>query len=134
MFGLSVEYLLILLVAALFVIGPDRLPGTINLFGTYSVTSAFLPALTRSRGAVVNILSITAWAPIPVIPAYSISKAAAFSLRRPPESVAHAIFDGVEQGKDEIFPDPVSAAMAESWRSGAAKALERQYAALARPS
>ena len=48
--------------------------------------------------------------------------------------MAHAIFDGVEQGEDEIFPDPVSAAMAESWRSGAAKALERQYAALARPS
>jgi hypothetical protein len=44
--------------------------------------------------------------------------------------VARAIFDGVEQGQDDIFPDPMSQSLAESWRSGAAKALERQYAAL----
>jgi hypothetical protein len=47
-----------------------------------------------------------------------------------PESVARAIFDGVEKGEEDIFPDPMSESMAESWRSGAAKALERQYAAL----
>ncbi len=48
-----------------------------------------------------------------------------------PQSVARAIFDGVENGDDDIFPDPLSATMAESWRNGAAKALERQNAALA---
>jgi len=48
-----------------------------------------------------------------------------------PESVARAIFDGVEKGEEDIFPDPMSESMAESWRSGAAKALERQFAALA---
>jgi hypothetical protein len=37
----------------------------------------------------------------------------------------------VEHGEEEIFPDPFSASIAESWRSGAAKALERQWAALA---
>ena len=47
-----------------------------------------------------------------------------------PESVARAIFDGVEKGEEEIFPDPMSESMAESWRSGAAKAFERQTAAL----
>jgi short-subunit dehydrogenase len=46
-----------------------------------------------------------------------------------PESVARAIFDGVEKEEEEIFPDPLSASMAEGWRSGAAKALERQFAA-----
>jgi len=52
----------------------------VNLFGTYAVTQAFLPAVTRSRGAIVNILSVNALAPMPfVIPAYSVSKAAAFS-------------------------------------------------------
>ena len=52
----------------------------VNLFGTYAVTQAFLPAVTRSRGAIVNILSVNALAPLPfVIPAYSVSKAAAFS-------------------------------------------------------
>jgi NAD(P)-dependent dehydrogenase (short-subunit alcohol dehydrogenase family) len=136
----------------------------VNLFGTFSVTRAFLPLLTESRGAIVNALSMTAFAPLPVIPAYSVSKAAAFSLsqslrallagrgvsvhavmtgpvdtdmtrgleipKSSPESVARAIFDGVEAGEEEIFPDPMSETMAESWRSGAAKALERENAML----
>jgi NAD(P)-dependent dehydrogenase (short-subunit alcohol dehydrogenase family) len=46
-----------------------------------------------------------------------------------PESVASAIFDGVQNGEEEIFPDPLSASLGESRRSGAAKALERQFAA-----
>jgi NAD(P)-dependent dehydrogenase (short-subunit alcohol dehydrogenase family) len=46
-----------------------------------------------------------------------------------PESVARAIFDGVEKGEEEIFPDPMSEAIAEGWRSGALKALQRQFAA-----
>jgi NAD(P)-dependent dehydrogenase (short-subunit alcohol dehydrogenase family) len=53
----------------------------VNLFGTYAVTQAFLPAVTRSRGAIINILSVNSLAPLPlIIPAYSVSKAAAFSL------------------------------------------------------
>ena len=35
-----------------------------------------------------------------------------------PESVVRAIFDGVEKGEEDIFPDPMSASMAEGWRSG----------------
>src|SRR2546425_11997775 len=113
----------------------------VNLFGTYGVTQAFLPLLTRSHGAVVNNLSVNAFAPLPLIPAYSISKAAAFNLtqslrtllagrgvsvhavltgfvdtdmtrgidmpKASPESVARAIFDGVEEGQEDIFPDPM---------------------------
>jgi len=52
----------------------------VNLFGTYRVSQAFLPALTRSRGTIVTNLSLAALAPVPFAPAYSISKAAAFSL------------------------------------------------------
>jgi hypothetical protein len=48
-----------------------------------------------------------------------------------PESVARAVFDGVERGEEDIFPDSMSQTMADCWRSGAAKALERQNAALA---
>jgi NAD(P)-dependent dehydrogenase (short-subunit alcohol dehydrogenase family) len=136
----------------------------VNLFGTYGVTQAFLPLLTRSRGAIVNVLSLAALASVPVLPAYSISKAAAFSLsqslrallagrgvsvhavlagavdtdmtrgldvpKASPESVARAIFDGVENGEEDIFPDPTSESVAEGWRGGAAKVLERQNAAL----
>jgi NAD(P)-dependent dehydrogenase (short-subunit alcohol dehydrogenase family) len=138
----------------------------VNLYGTYGVTQAFLPLLRDSRGAIVNILSLAAFASVPVLPAYSVSKAAAFSLvqslrallaaqgvrvhavmpgpvdtdmvrgldipKSSPESVASAIFDGVENDEDEIFPDVLSAAMAESWRSSAAKALERDNAMLLR--
>jgi hypothetical protein len=50
--------------------------------------------------------------------------------KTPPEPVARAILDGVENEDEEIFPDPASEVLAESWRSGAAKALERQNAAL----
>lgn len=136
----------------------------VNLFGTYDVTQAFLPLLTHSHGAIVNISSITALAALPLMPSYSISKAAAFSLtqslrallasqgisvfavlsgpvdtdmvrslnipKASPESVARAIFDGVEKDEEDIFPDPMSEAIAENWRSSVAKALERQNAAL----
>jgi NAD(P)-dependent dehydrogenase (short-subunit alcohol dehydrogenase family) len=136
----------------------------VNFYGPYGVTRAFLPLLTRSRGTIVNVLSVVAFAPFPLIPAYSISKAAAFSLtqslrallagrgvkvhavmagpvdtemsrgvdipKASPESVARAIFDGVEKGEEDIFPDPMSESMAESWRNGPAKAMERQNAAL----
>jgi NAD(P)-dependent dehydrogenase (short-subunit alcohol dehydrogenase family) len=52
----------------------------VNLFGPYDVAQAFLPRLTASRGAIVNVLSIAALAALPIIPAYSVSKAAAFSM------------------------------------------------------
>ena len=135
----------------------------VNLFGTYGVTQAFLPLLTGSRGAIVNNVSTMALAPLPLTPAYAISKAAAFSLtqslrallagrgvrvhavltgptdtdmtrgfdipKASPESVARAIFDGVENGDEDIFPDAMSQSLAESWRSGAVKAMERENAA-----
>jgi len=47
------------------------------------------------------------------------------------ESVARAILDGVEKGEEDIFPDPLSASVADGWRDGVAKALERQNAVLA---
>ena len=109
----------------------------VNLYGTYGVTRALLPKLIRSQGAIVNVCRNAAVAALPIIPAYSVSKAAAFSLssrcagrercpgsrRAPgpvdtdmsrefdvpkasPESVARDDFDGVENGEDEIFPDP----------------------------
>jgi NAD(P)-dependent dehydrogenase (short-subunit alcohol dehydrogenase family) len=52
----------------------------VNFFGTWGVTQAFLPLLTRSRGTIVNNVSLMALAALPLTPAYSASKAAAFSL------------------------------------------------------
>jgi NAD(P)-dependent dehydrogenase (short-subunit alcohol dehydrogenase family) len=47
------------------------------------------------------------------------------------ESAAMGIFDGLEKGEEEIFPDPASQSIAEGWRSGVPKGLERQFAAFA---
>ena len=136
----------------------------VNLYGPHDVTHAFLPLLVRSEGAVVNVLSIAALASLPIIPAYSVSKAAAFSMtqsmrallaaqgvsvhavlagpidtdmsrafdvpKSTPDSVASAILEGVEQGEEDIFPDALSGSMAEGWRNGVVKALERQNAGL----
>ena len=135
----------------------------VNFLGPLRLTHAFLPLLKRSRGAIVNNLSLAALAALPVVPGYSISKAAASNLtqslrallgaqgvsvhavflgpvdtdmnrgmeipKASPASAAKGIFDGLERGEDDIFPDPVSQPIAEPWRSGITKELERQFAA-----
>jgi NAD(P)-dependent dehydrogenase (short-subunit alcohol dehydrogenase family) len=135
----------------------------VNFLGPLKVTHAFLPLLKRSKGAIVNNLSLASLAALPVIPSYSISKAAAFNMtqslrallggqgitvhavvlgpidtdmnrgfeipKASPESAARGIFDGLEKGDEDIFPDPASQSIAEGWRNGAVKALERQFAA-----
>ena len=134
----------------------------VNFFGVYKVSRAFLPMLKRSKGAIVNNLSLVALAPLPVIPSYSISKAAALSMtqslralvagdgvsvhgvflgpvdtdmnrsfdipKASPESAAQGIFDGLENGEEDIFPDHMSRSIADGWRNGLAKTFEKQYA------
>ena len=132
----------------------------VNFFGPFDVTRALLPALTESRGSVLNILSTASWVNLPPLPGYSVSKAAAFSLtqglrthlahrgvrvhaamigvvdtdmtqgfdgpKASSASVAARIFDALDRGEEEIFPDDVSAQVAEAWRTSAFKALEVQ--------
>lgn len=49
-----------------------------------------------------------------------------------PDSVAAAIFGGLERGEDEIFPGQMAAQFADGWRNGGAKILEGQYAEFAK--
>jgi NAD(P)-dependent dehydrogenase (short-subunit alcohol dehydrogenase family) len=134
----------------------------VNLFGPLKVTHAFLPQLKKSRGAIVNNASLGALAAIPIIPGYSISKAAAFNMTQSlrallagegvsvhaviigptdtemnrafdipkvsTETTAKGIFDGIEKGEEDIFPDPASHSIAEGWRNCVVKAMERQFA------
>ena len=80
---------------------PDDLSGrdpleyhlAVNLYGTWDVTQAFLPALTRSHGTIVNVVSLAAFAAVPVMPAYSISKAALFALTQSQRALLAA--DGI---------------------------------------
>ena len=137
----------------------------VNFLGSLKMINAFLPQLKRSKGAIVNNLSMAGLAPIPVVPSYSISKAASFNMsqslrallanegvtvhavvlgpidtemsrgldvpKTSPEVAAAGIFDGLEKGEDEIFPDPAAQSIADGWRGGALKALERQFALFA---
>jgi NAD(P)-dependent dehydrogenase (short-subunit alcohol dehydrogenase family) len=138
----------------------------VNFFGVYDVIQAFLPALTASKGAIANNISVNAFAPFPLVASYSVSKAAAFNLtqslrgilagkgvsvhaimtgvvdtdmtkgfdampKAAPELVARGVYDGIESGAEEIFPDPMAETMAESWNGGAGKNLEHQYAQVA---
>jgi hypothetical protein len=50
--------------------------------------------------------------------------------KAPPADVARATLDGVERGEEEIFPDPMSRLLADGWRAGVAKELERQNATM----
>jgi NAD(P)-dependent dehydrogenase (short-subunit alcohol dehydrogenase family) len=52
----------------------------VNLFGSLKMSRVFLPKLKRSKGAIVNTLSLMVLAPLPLTPAYAISKAAAFNM------------------------------------------------------
>jgi NAD(P)-dependent dehydrogenase (short-subunit alcohol dehydrogenase family) len=111
---------------------------------------------------------MAALAPLPIIPAYSLSKAAALSMtqslrahlaaqgvtvhavvlgpidtdmnrgfeipKAPPAAAAQGIFDGLANDEEEIFPDPASQSIANGWRNGALKALEREFKAFVPPS
>ena len=139
----------------------------VNFFGPLKVTQAFLPALMRSKGAIISNLSLSALVPVASTPAYSLSKAAAHNLmqafrallsahgvtvhncftgpvdtdmtrgfevpKSPPGLVAAGILDGFERGEEDIFPDPYSERIADGWRTGVIKALEREFAAYVPP-
>lgn len=79
----------------------------VNLFGTLDVTQAFLPLLTRSRGAVVNVVSLGAVAAVPVLPAYSVSKAAALSVTQS----LRALLAGRGVRVHAVLPGPIDTDM-----------------------
>jgi len=137
----------------------------VNFYGVYDVTQAFIPKLAEGDGgAIVNNISVNAFAAFPLVASYSTSKAAAFNLtqslrtllapkgisvhavltglvdtdmtagfdipKAPASLVAQGIYDGVEKGDEDIFPDPMAEPLAEGWRNGPGKGLEKQYAAM----
>ena len=94
----------------------------VNFFCMYKVSRAFLPLLKKSKGAIVNNLSLLALAPLPLVPSYSISKAAALSMTQSLRSLlvgqnvsVHAVFLGpvdtdMNRGFDIPKASPESAA------------------------
>ena len=79
----------------------------VNLYGTLDVTRAFLPSLERSRGVVVNVVSLGAVAAVPVLPAYSVSKAASLSLTQS----LRALLAGRGVSVYAVLPGPIDTDM-----------------------
>lgn len=99
----------------------------------YAVSKAAAFNLTQSLRALLAPAGVTVHAVLggptdtDMTRGYEIPKASR-------ESVAQAIFDGIELGEEDIFPDPMSQKMADSWRNGAAKEFEHQFAAAVAPT
>jgi NAD(P)-dependent dehydrogenase (short-subunit alcohol dehydrogenase family) len=98
------------------------------LFPAYSISKAAAFNLTQSLRALLARRGVTVHAVLTGPTDTEMTRDLEIP-KASPESVARAVFDGVENGDEEIFPDPVSASLAESWRAGAAKEFERQNAA-----
>ena len=96
----------------------------ISKAAAFSMTQS-LRALLAGRGVRVHAV-LTGPTDTDMTAGFEIPKAS-------PESVARAIFDGVDNGEEDIFPDPMSASVADGWRGGPAKAMERQNAAFVPP-
>lgn len=79
----------------------------VNLYGTLDVTRGFLPSLKQSRGAVVNVVSLAAVAAVPVLPAYSLSKAASLSLSQS----LRALLAGAGVRVHAVLPGPIDTDM-----------------------
>src|SRR5258708_2284711 len=81
----------------------------VNCLGPYDMTQAFLRLLTRSRGVIVNVLSLSSLAAVPFSPAYSISKAAAFSLSQS----LRTLLAGRGVSVHRVLPGPVDTDMTQ---------------------
>lgn len=80
----------------------------VNFHGPRLMTEAFLPQLKAAKGAVANVLSVVAFAPVPGFASYSISKAAAHSLTQSHRQTLGLQVHG-------IYPGPVDTDMARSF-------------------
>ena len=93
----------------------------------YSISKAAALSLTQSLRALLASQGVSVHAvvlgPIDTDMAreLNVPKASA-------QSAAQGIFNGLENGEEDIFPDPMSQALADGWRNGVSKSLERQFA------
>jgi NAD(P)-dependent dehydrogenase (short-subunit alcohol dehydrogenase family) len=99
------------------------------LVASYSVSKAAVFSLSQSlrtilapQGVSVHAI-LTGFVDTDMTAGFDFDKAS-------PDLVARGVFDGIERGDEEIFPDPFSGSMADGWRNGPGKGLERQYTAM----
>ncbi|KZM73268.1 SDR family NAD(P)-dependent oxidoreductase [Nocardia terpenica] len=92
---------------------------------SYSVSKAAAFNLMQSLRAVLAPRGVTVHA-IVTGPTDTDMTAGIDVAKASPKLVAHSIFDGIEKGDEDIFPDPMSQPLADGWRNGSSKELERR--------
>lgn len=105
-----------------------------NVFGTLAATRAFVPALERSRGAVVNVLSVVSLGNMPGLGVYSAAKAASYSLTQALRAElakrgvrVHAAFPGAidtDMVKDMTMPKTSPSEVASGILAGVEEGLD----------
>jgi len=82
----------------------------VNFFGTFAVTQAFAPILAKNGGgAIANLNSVVSFVSLPIVAAYSASKAATHSLTQ----VTRAMLRGQNTQVFGVYPGPIDTKMAE---------------------
>jgi NAD(P)-dependent dehydrogenase (short-subunit alcohol dehydrogenase family) len=112
------------IVNILSVVALASMPG----LASYNASKAATWSMTQSLRASVadKGISVHAVFPGPV----DTSMADGFDIdKTSPVDVAAAVFAGIEAGKEDIFPDPMSVQVYETWNRDH-KAIEKQFAAL----
>ena len=93
----------------------------------YNASKAAAWSLTQSLRGTLAPKGISVHGVFPGPVDTDMAKAIPFD-KTSPEAVAQAIIEGVEAGREDIFPDPRSANVYEAWKVDH-KAVERQFAA-----
>ncbi|MBM7503307.1 SDR family NAD(P)-dependent oxidoreductase [Agromyces aurantiacus] len=110
---------------------------TANVLGPLTLTNALARALAARGGAVVNVGSLAALANLPVMPSYSISKAALFSLSQAQRALfarrgvrVHAVLSGpidTDMTRDLAIPKTAPAQVAASIFDGVLRDAEEIF-------
>jgi short-subunit dehydrogenase len=113
------------LLNVLSIVSLSNLPGlggySASKAAAYSMTQALRPALSKLN---IDVHAVFAGAiDTDMVRSMDMAKTS-------PADVAHAIIDAVERGVEDVFPDPMSKALFETFRSSP-KALEQQFASMA---
>jgi NAD(P)-dependent dehydrogenase (short-subunit alcohol dehydrogenase family) len=100
------------------------------LVASYSVAKAAVLALTQSLRAILASRGVSVHAVLTGFVDTDMTAGFDVIAKASPELVARSIFDGIEKGVEDIFPDPFSETLADDWHNGSGKGLERQFAAM----
>ena len=92
--------------------------------GTYSASKAAAHSLTQAQRRDMSSSLVIGVYPGPI----DTDMADGFPFdKTPPSSVAQAVIDALENGAEDIFPDPMAKQLHEGWKTNA-KAMEQQMA------